>query len=229
MGPAEFVLAMIQALAWPALCVFLFFALRRHLEDVLRGVTLKSLKVGMLQVDLNPVKAALQAGLAIGSSKSPAVETVESKSAAAEAVVKSINKVISKRSRRAAAPRRRILWVDDNPSNNLNLARSFQSLGYEVTTAQSTEEAVDLFREQAFDLVISDMGRPGDAEAGLTLLKAMQAERLRVPLVIFAANWAQAHNGEEARFGVAKITNSPSVLYSTVLTFMSGGSLSSVA
>jgi CheY-like chemotaxis protein len=56
----------------------------------------------------------------------------------------------------------RVLWVDDHPNEVLGERRILRSLGVEVMTATSTEEAVEVLRRDGdFDLLITDVQRPG--------------------------------------------------------------------
>jgi hypothetical protein len=67
-----------------------------------------------------------------------------------------------------------VLWVDDRPDNNRIERMSMAPYGIEFVITTTTDEALSKLRGRKFDAVISDMGRPGDAEAGLTLLEAMR-------------------------------------------------------
>ncbi|HEY6781117.1 MAG TPA: hypothetical protein VI111_09190, partial [Thermoleophilaceae bacterium] len=53
---------------------------------------------------------------------------------------------------------RRVLWVDDNPSNNQVEAKLLRNLGVDVENALSTDEATGRLRRDParFDVVISD-------------------------------------------------------------------------
>ncbi|WNG93795.1 response regulator [Mycobacterium sp. ITM-2016-00318] len=67
-----------------------------------------------------------------------------------------------------------VLWVDDRPDNNRIERKSMAPYGIEFVITTTTDEALSQLRGRKFDAVISDMGRPGDANAGLTLLEAMR-------------------------------------------------------
>jgi len=74
-----------------------------------------------------------------------------------------------------AVPRRylqgkRVLWVDDRPEGNRYEMLALKEFGVDVTTARSTSEALDLLSRATFDLVISDMKRGVDDDAGYDLL-----------------------------------------------------------
>jgi CheY-like chemotaxis protein len=75
------------------------------------------------------------------------------------------------------------LVVDDVSDVTDMLAVLMTHAGYEVTTASSAQEAIDLAREHHFDMVISDIGMPG--MNGYELAEALRSlpEYESVPLV----------------------------------------------
>jgi len=54
----------------------------------------------------------------------------------------------------------RILIVDDEALVCWSLSRALQEEGYEVSTVQSGEEALDIMTEWRFDLVVTDLRLP---------------------------------------------------------------------
>jgi PleD family two-component response regulator len=82
---------------------------------------------------------------------------------------------------------RLILWVDDHPDNNRYERRALEALGVRFVLSTSTDDALDQLRRQTFDLIISDMGRPPDPQAGYTrsstlsrpVVEALRAARTR--------------------------------------------------
>jgi CheY-like chemotaxis protein len=56
----------------------------------------------------------------------------------------------------------KILWVDDNPQNNMHERSILAKLKIDVTVATSTAEALRALRRTPFDLIISDIDRPRD-------------------------------------------------------------------
>jgi CheY-like chemotaxis protein len=66
-----------------------------------------------------------------------------------------------------------ILLVDDNPHGLIARAMILETLGHTVVTAQSGEEAWDLFQQSHFDLVVTDY-RMGKMD-GLELIRRIRA------------------------------------------------------
>lgn len=56
---------------------------------------------------------------------------------------------------------KRILIVDDDQLLRRSLAFNLEQAGYEVKSAANAEDAIDVLRGAAFDLVILDIGLPG--------------------------------------------------------------------
>ena len=68
---------------------------------------------------------------------------------------------------------RRLLFVDDEPAIRITLKTILINHGFEVTTAATVAEGLQLITTQQFDVLISDLniGNPGD---GLTVVSAMR-------------------------------------------------------
>jgi two-component system response regulator HydG len=79
----------------------------------------------------------------------------------------------------------RVLIVDDDPSNHAALDRILSREGYAVLHASSGREAMELFRENDVDLVLTDLKMPG--MTGLDLLKAIRTVREDVEVVVMTA------------------------------------------
>ena len=113
---------------------------------------------------------------------------------------------------------RRILWVDDKPSNNAFEIAQLRKEGIDVQQASSTDEALAcLTTGGPFGAVISDMGRleAGQfrAKAGAELAEAMRKDGITLPIMIYtstraAQGWDAAMRGA----GSAGATASPTIL-----------------
>lgn len=69
----------------------------------------------------------------------------------------------------------RILVVDDDESFRLQLTRTLRMLGYEVVAAEDGAIALRLFRENRFDMVITDLLMP-TREGYETIMELRKAE-----------------------------------------------------
>ncbi|ALU42726.1 winged helix-turn-helix domain-containing protein [Pseudoalteromonas rubra] len=79
----------------------------------------------------------------------------------------------------------RILWVDDNPANNLQEKRYFERHHIGVYTVKSSEEALLLLQMYEYNLIISDMGRAQEPMAGLKLLQHLRSEGDHTPYYFY--------------------------------------------
>ena len=93
-----------------------------------------------------------------------------------------------------AAPRRRILVVEDNPVNQMVATGLLQSLGYDAEVAADGYEALDALARTPFDGVLMDVQMPG--LDGYATTRALRERGLRVPVVALTA---AAVEGERQR------------------------------
>ncbi|MBN1673072.1 MAG: response regulator [Kiritimatiellae bacterium] len=80
----------------------------------------------------------------------------------------------------------RILIVDDEPDILSVLESILAGAGHEVVAASNGAEAMARLREQAVDLVISDINMPG--VDGLDLLRAVREDGARIPIVLLTGD-----------------------------------------
>ena len=114
---------------------------------------------------------------------------------------------------------RKVLWVDDNPDNNIWERQALESYGVEFVLAQSTAEAVQQWQDKGqFTAIISDMGRVGDAQAGYTLLSIVKEASIQVPYFIYtAANHEESLSHDAKVRGAQGLTSDPDALVAMVV------------
>jgi CheY-like chemotaxis protein len=125
----------------------------------------------------------------------------------------SLAEIAIQAARSRATPR--ILWVDDTPRNNVYERQTLEALGIDVVTRTSTEQALNLLEHQSFDVIISNMGRPGDGRAGYTLLDDLRPENT-TPFIVYSSSNKQEHKDEAKQHGAWGATNSPAELLALV-------------
>jgi CheY-like chemotaxis protein len=109
----------------------------------------------------------------------------------------------------------KVLWVDDNMSNNAFQIAQLHDLGVTVVQSSSTEDAMAILGGNPnFDAVISDMGRREGgvyrAQAGLILLAAIRKAGLQVPFMIYSTQkFAALARPEATAAGGDGATSSP--------------------
>ena len=83
----------------------------------------------------------------------------------------------------------KILFVDDEETIRLTLAPVLQSYGFNVTCAATVSEALDLIKQQSFDVLISDLniGHPGDGFTVISAMRSAQPDAVRFVLTGYPA------------------------------------------
>ena len=97
----------------------------------------------------------------------------------------------------------RVLWVDDNPQNNIYEKRFFEARRIAVHATRSSADALRLLSMYDYDIVISDMGRGEDRLAGVKLVEQMRALGDDTPLVIYTLR----PNGEEQQRAQSRLVS----------------------
>lgn len=103
-----------------------------------------------------------------------------------------------------------LLFVDNSPTN-LELARSIlEPQGYEVLTASSVEQGVDLARRRKPALIVSDVHMP--QHDGYYFIDVVRAdhELCGIPFVFLTSSLVSAHEQERARaIGASRLLTRP--------------------
>jgi CheY-like chemotaxis protein len=217
---------LVGALVWPGLVLLLAVRFKTQIGDAVDDVRTTmlrrefSMKAGPGGIELTAgarVATALleeeEARTGVGTSDPREVEAAVGSAVSVLATQPSTSPV-------RLAPR--ILWVDDRPQNNRLVRRAFEELGFIVREATSTDQGLELLERDAFDVVISDMGRPPDARAGYTLLDELRRRGNTVPFVIYAGSKATEHVEEARQHGAIGTTNRPSELIQLVVASLQG-------
>lgn len=102
----------------------------------------------------------------------------------------------------------RILWVDDYPINNVSVISFFEEQDIHFDIALTTEQGLKLYRTELYDLIITDMGRGDESDAGLTLIKELNFLHCQVPVIVYCS-WAaiQRYGDEAIELGAYKVVN----------------------
>jgi len=87
-----------------------------------------------------------------------------------------------------ATQKANLLIVDDEANTLASLSRAFRLAGHEATVCDNAVKALELTKEQNFDLVFSDVVMPG--KDGLSLLEDLRSQGITVPVVMMSG---QAH------------------------------------
>jgi CheY-like chemotaxis protein len=116
-------------------------------------------------------------------------------------------------------PTVKALWVDDRPDNNLNERQLMGNLlGIQFDLSPSTEDAMSKIKQHPdiYQVIITDMSRPGDPQAGYTLLERLKGAGSKIPVVIYRGAYRPEDDIEARNRGAEGITNRPQKLVEMV-------------
>jgi PleD family two-component response regulator len=210
------VASLIGAIAWPAVIALLvlrfgppmgrFFV--SHGDSFFRRLDKVALEAAGVRISAEAATVDLTRA---------AVEASRTEASDEPVNVKEIAATVGRATEVTATRVAQILWVDDRPQNNVRERAAMLAIGMRVALAQSTDEALEALKANRFDVVISDMGRPPDPEAGYTLLTTMRERGDMTPFVIYAGSRAVAHKQLAQERGALGTTNRPQELLDLVL------------
>jgi CheY-like chemotaxis protein len=207
---------------WPVIFVFMLVRYRSAIADFISTLGEFSFKAAGIEATAK-VRAQAAASLAAASASRPESATspqasLQETRVAAQVVTDSITPRVIRRAERST-----VLWVDDRPNNNVHERQALEAVGVSFVLSASTEDALDQVNRQAFDLIISAMGRPPDPRAGYTLLDKLRAVGNRTPFIIYAGSRSPEHQGEARQHGAIGCTNRPNELFEMVLSALGRG------
>ena len=113
---------------------------------------------------------------------------------APEGVVIKANRPVQARPQEAGAPR--VLLAEDHPINRKVVELLFDGTGVELTSVENGADAVALYEQQAFDMILMDMQMP--VMDGLTAIRLIRARELAdggvaTPIYTLSANAMPEH------------------------------------
>jgi CheY-like chemotaxis protein len=213
-----------QAILWPLVLVFILIFLRTPLKNFLGNMGEFTLKAGTSGLEASAkqqeTKIAAEAGAALGAaSVSKSDDASEGKQVLDDEKAREIANIVSQ----AVKPRMAqqladasILWVDDNPSINTYERIALEALGIHATICTSTEDALEKLRLNKYQVIVSDMSRPPDLEAGYTLLEELKKRQIDTDYIIYDVSILPEQRTEARRKGAFGSTNNPGELFQLV-------------
>lgn len=207
MEPTAKLIASLASLAWPVVFAILLYKLFDPIKNLVESARSRKFTLKVAGNELSMDEASEQQRLIISDLQAKVAEIEKRSNVSPDSEVASEPEL--------ARSYKRILWVDDHPSNNSYLAATIEDRGASIVTVLSTNEALEVIEKQKFDFVISDMGRPEGDHAGLDLIRKLKQLGIELPVYIFCGRWASNNLRSEAEAaGVAGITSSATTLLS---------------
>jgi CheY-like chemotaxis protein len=212
----EVVSKLIAVIVWPFVLIYFVWRFAPELREFLKSIGDVSLEAIGIKASIRTKQAEATAALSAAAASKPEIagnrEAVAHEARlAAEVVADAVTPEILRQARRS-----RVLWVDDKPAGNINERHALQAVGITFVIAASTDDALRRVDEESFDLIISDMSRPGDSRAGYTLLDKLRAAGDRTPFIIYTNT--RKPKDEAQQKGVIGYTNRANQLFELVLS-----------
>lgn len=199
---------LIAALTWPAVLLILVVTFLRPIKQLLERDEVDVKAPGGFAISAKNRQAAASALVKASEKEAAASIAPDDADTQIEVAASGVEQL-----RRAP----RVLWVDDQPSNNRYERSMLQALGIFVDLSTSTGDALaKVAARRGYDVIITDMGRPPDERAGYTLLAELRGMGVATPLVIYASSRDPAHYDEAVRRGAEGCTNRPDELVDLV-------------
>ena len=104
--------------------------------------------------------------------------------------------------------------MDDRPNNNFNERSAFETLGLRFKFAASTEDALEILKREKFAVIISDMKRLSNPQAGYELLDSLGNDK--TPFVIYSRSNDPEHIKLARQKGAKGSTSNPLELFTIV-------------
>jgi len=200
---------LVDSLAWPLIAAVLAIILGPAIRQFLREA--KSVSFSGAGFEASANRDDVAAAAALGAA-------VQHKTNGAE-LPKELPDIARLIDKTSSPPGRRklqqstVLWVDDNPENNLYERRALEALGINIDLANDAQDALRKLSHKEYDLVISDMGRPSGKQAGYELLKLVRDSGNSLPFIIYAGSNLPQHQLEAEDRGAQGSTNDPRELF----------------
>jgi CheY-like chemotaxis protein len=209
----EAIAKLVSEFLWPGIFLFIFCRLEPNLKSLIGAMGEGSFKGFGIEVSIR--KQFTEKLARANDSKTHDNETVTPGKSFREA--KSIAETYITPTFLRQARRARILWVDDEPLNNGWETQALKTLGIKVVPATSTHEALRKLVDSSYSLVITDMNRAPDSEAGLTLLREMKSNANSTPVIIYGSAKTRATMRDRAlELGAVAYTSLPNELIQQV-------------
>lgn len=106
-------------------------------------------------------------------------------------------------------PRGKVLLADDEAHVRLVLARRFEAMGYDVRMASDGEQALALARQDAPDVVVTDVQMPHMSGVELSLALREVESCKNIPIVMLSARSYIVQEGELATARVTHVLTKP--------------------
>ncbi|NVK20368.1 MAG: PAS domain S-box protein [Methylocystaceae bacterium] len=111
---------------------------------------------------------------------------------------------------RDTLPLLKILFAEDNAINQKVIGKMLEQHGHQVTIANNGDEAINVFSENDFDLILMDMQMPVmDGEEAMTHIRLMGGPKSQIPIIAFTADAIKEHREDYLLAGADDVLIKP--------------------
>jgi len=110
-----------------------------------------------------------------------------------------------------------LLWVDDQPENNLYEKLAFEAEGIKVDLALTTDNALTMLQNSKYSAIISDIKREEGEQEGYVLLNKIRESKNETPFFIYADKNEPEQKAMAKSKGAQGMTNQAQELYQMVM------------
>jgi CheY-like chemotaxis protein len=211
---------LLAAFAWPAVGAYLIWRFTPTLNDFLSNMSEGTVKAFGVEASAKrkASEAIAKADLAAEASSNDAQEPMNTDRPSAQST-RRLAELLTDAIPRQELQGKRVLWVDDRPEGNRYEMLALREYGVHLTIARSTDDALDGLTDSDFDLIISDMKRGDDEEAGYDLLGKLLTRSIHVPFIFYTRSKLDENVARErGAFGVATKASDLIILMTSALS-----------
>lgn len=206
--------SLVSVIIWPAILVFVFKRMEPQLQKLMNGD--KDIQVKTAGFEASFTRPQVEAAVALGAANAQKSGAGNTEMIRSSDVADTLARAMPDAHAQNRLTSSHVLWVDDRPDNNRYERSALQSLGVTFDESLSTDDALEKLQASSYDLIISDMARPPDAQAAYTLLDSLRQSGNQTPFVIYAGSRQSAHVALARQHGALGCTNKPGELISLV-------------
>lgn len=165
----ELLVSFLQIIIWPLVILIILFYLRTPLKRFLDDLIEVNLKAGPIETTAKR-KQIIEAAASLGAATAHWQDAAQDNQDIPDAektkeIAKVVDQLVTPKTSRQLEGAS-VLWVDDRPMNNTYERQALEALGIQFTISKSTDDALERLQRKHYDVIISDMARPPDQQAG---------------------------------------------------------------
>lgn len=215
----------VSNLLWLCLAVYLLIYFRRQIGTLLD--TVSKAQEGKFQAKAAGIEGSIEWKRSVAETAVNLTAAALRKAGGEQELPRIVNSVAAaaEAGLPGAAAGKNVLWVDDEPQNNVYGVKALEAQGINVMTSTSTPDALEQCKANDFVAIVTDQRRVEngveDREAGNHLLEALRRMGLTTPVIL---STAFPDKSEARRRGFFDATNTQHGVFELVMRAIAEGS-----